>query len=190
MKIYKLAEDYSDIMIKYLTKLWRNPKKNLKDLLRVKMIEWRKEPVVKRIEKPTRLDKARKLGYKAKQGFVVVRVRVKAGLRKRPKPSGGRVPKKAGRFFSLGKSKQQVAEEKAARKYPNLEVLNSYQVGDDSINKWFEVILVDPNHPAVKKCRETSWIVGKKGRVHRGLTSAGKKSRGLRRKGKGAEKVR
>jgi len=149
-----------------------------------RLAEWRRERTVQRIEKPTSIKRARALGYKAKQGFVVVRVKVPKGKRKRPKPSGGRVPKKAGRFFSLDKSKRQVAEEKAGRKYPNLEVMNSYLAGEDGISKWFECILVDTAHPAVLKDRERNWIAKKNqhGRAFRGLTSAGKKSRGLRKK--------
>jgi len=171
-----------------------------------RMVKWRRERTVTRIVRPTNIKRARQLGYKAKQGFVVARVRVPKGRRKRPKPSGGRVPKKAGRFFSLDKSKQQVAEEKAARKYPNLEVLNSCFVGDDGVSKWFECILVDTSHPSVRKDRERNWITGKpikkgkpagkkgrfadrarskskhRGRAFRGLTSAGKKSRGLRKR--------
>ncbi len=157
-------------------------------IMRQRLIEWRREPVVSRIEGPTKLDRARRLGYKAKQGFVIVRVRVKKGRRKRPKPGGGRVPKRAGRFFTLNKSKQQVAEEKAARKFPNLEVLNSYFVGQDGVSKWFECIMIDPNHPSIKKDRAAAGAARKRGRTFRGLTSAGKKSRGLRKKGKGSEK--
>jgi len=123
---------------------------------------------------------------------VIVRVRVSAGMRKRPKPKGGRKPKKMGRFFSLNKSKQVVAEEKAARKFPNLEVLNSYSVGGDSVYHWYECIMVDPSNPHIKNDKNINWICSKKqkGRAFRGLTSAGKKSRGLRSKGKGAEKIR
>ncbi len=170
-------------MANYMARLWKRPEENLGGILKKRMIMWRKEPVVNRIERPTRLDRARSLGYKAKQGFVVVRVRVKRGKRKRPKPSGGRGPKKAGRFFSLGKSKRVVAEEKAARKFPNLQVLNSYLVGEDGVYKWFECILVDANHPGIRKDRDLKWLSEKqhKNRVFRGLTSAGKKSRGLRK---------
>jgi large subunit ribosomal protein L15e len=152
------------------------------DAQKQRLIKWRREKTVTRIERPTNLKRARALGYKAKQGFVMVRVKVPKGRRKRPKPRGGRVPKKAGRFFTLDKSKKQVSEEKAGRKYPNMEVLNSYLAGEDGVSKWFECILVDTTHPSVKKDRERNWIAGKKqkGRAFRGLTSAGKKSRGLR----------
>jgi len=85
-----------------------------------------------------------------------------------------------------------IAEERVARKFPNLEVLNSYFVASDGVSKWYEVILVDPNHPAIKNDPSINWICNKSNRrrVFRGLTSSGKKARGLRRKGVGAEKIR
>ena len=178
---------------KYIRELWKRPKENLGDLFKERLIQWRKEPTIKRIEKPTRLDRARSLGYKAKQGFVVVRVKIKKGGRKRPKPSGGRKPKKAGLVkFTPGKSLQWIAEERANRKFPNLEVLNSYWVGEDGKSKWFEVILADPHHPAIKRDKDVGWIKEKqhRGRVFRGKTSAGRKGRGLRKSGKGTEKIR
>lgn len=179
-------------MYKFLAKLWKNPEKALGELWREKLVNLRKEGTVVRLDKPTRLDRARALGYKAKQGFIVARVKVEKGKRKRPKPAGGRRPKRYGRFFTLDKSKQQVAEEKAARKFPNLEVLGSYYLAEDGKHKWFEVILVDKNHPVIKKDKDINWITEPQhtGRVFRGLTSAGKKSRGLRKKGVGSEKTR
>lgn len=156
------------------------------------MVKWRKEGSFTKLEKPTNIKRARTLGYKAKQGFIVVRVRVPKGGRKRPKTAGGRVPKKSGRFFTPAKSKQLIAEERVSRKFPNLEVLSSYWIGEDGTHKWFEVILVDKHHPVIKKDKTINWITEKTHtrRVHRGKTSAGKKSRGLRNKGRGAEKIR
>lgn len=178
----------------YLAKAWKRPYDGeMGILLKRRLSQWRREPTVVRVEKPLRLDRARALGYKAKQGIIVVRVRVKKGGRKRPRPKGGRVPSKMGQLsYTPKKSLRWIAEEKAARKYPNLEVLNSYWVGEDGQYKYFEVILVDPHHPAIKSDKELNWICSNKhrGRVFRGLTSAGKKSRGLRNKGKGAEKIR
>jgi large subunit ribosomal protein L15e len=158
--------------------------KSKEEIKKQRILQWRRERTITRIDKPTNISRARSLGYKAKQGYVVVRVKVAKGKRKRPKPAGGRNPKKAGRFFSLDKSKRQVAEEKAGRKYPNTEVMNSYFVGQDGSNKWFECILMDTSHPAIKKDKERGWItkIKHKGRAFRGLTSAGKKSRGLRKK--------
>ncbi len=85
-----------------------------------------------------------------------------------------------------------MAEQKAARKYRNCEVLNSYKIGDDGKSHYFEVILVDTSAPEILSDKEINWICSAKHtrRVFRGLTSAGKKSRGLRKKGIGAEKVR
>jgi large subunit ribosomal protein L15e len=90
------------------------------------------------------------------------------------------------------KSIQLIAEERAARRYPNLEVLNSYPLGDDGQHLYFEVIMLDPSHPAIRSDPDFKWIANAahRGRVYRGLTSAGRRSRGLLRKGKGAEKVR
>ncbi len=88
------------------------------------------------------------------------------------------------------KNLQWIAEERANRKYPNMEVLNSYWLVRTEDTSWFEVILVDRDHPAIKSDPQLSWVSRTRGRVYRGLTSAGRKARGLRRKGKGAEKVR
>ena len=178
-------------MYKRVKELWKRPKETLGNLWKQRLIEWREEKAVERIERPTRIDRARNLGYKAKQGYVLARVRVKKGGRKRPRPRKGRKPKKAGiKKFSPGKSLRWIAEERAGRKFPNLEVLNSYYVAEDGIYKWYEVILVDPNHPVIKKDRKINWICKSRGRVFRGKTSAGQKSRGLRGRGKGYEKSR
>jgi large subunit ribosomal protein L15e len=157
---------------KYVEKLWKNPKESLKEILKKKLIEWRKQKVVERIEKPTRLDKARKLGYKAKKGFVLARVRVrKGGRRRRLYGRRGRKPSKAGLVkFTPAKSLKRIAEEKVARRFPNLEVLKSYYVGEDGKYKWFECILVDPNNPNIIADPKINWIIRQRRRVFRGLT--------------------
>lgn len=157
---------------------------------RARLTQWRKQPVVARVERPTNLARARSLGYKAKQGVVIARVRVGRGRRMRPKPDLGRKPSKAGRFFSPAKSLQRQAEERAARKFINCEVVNSYWVGEDGERKFFEVILVDRAHPAIFSDSTYAGIAAQRGRAFRGLTSAGRKGRGLTTKGTGAEKVR
>lgn len=136
----------------YIRQLWKDTDGNLKDLLKQRLIKWRKQKTVERIEKPTRLDRARALGYKAKQGFVLARVKVKKGGRRRPLYGRrGRKPSKAGLVrFTSAKSDRIIAQEKAGRRF-NLEVVNSYQVGEDGRRKWFEVILMDPNHPNNKR---------------------------------------
>ncbi|RLE55536.1 MAG: 50S ribosomal protein L15e [Candidatus Methanomethylicota archaeon] len=181
-------------MYKYIASLWkRSGRSPLQEILKSRLIRWRKQPVVVRVDKPLRLNRARALGYKAKQGFITVRVRVRKGSMSKPRPRSGRRPKRMGIYgHTPRKSLQWIAEEKAARKYPNLEVLGSYWVGEDGRYKWFEVILVDSHHPAVINDPDINWICNpsQKGRVFRGLTPAGRKSRGLTVKGKRAVKVR
>ncbi len=176
-----------------IRKTWQNKKSTDYKKQRIeRLIKWRRELAVERIERPTRLDRARALGYQAKQGYVMARVRVKRGGRHRERPRRGRRPKRMGVFVTPGKNRQAIAEERVARKFPNLRVLNSYFAEEDGVHRWYEVILVDPVHPVIKSDKKINWICEPqhKGRVFRGLTSAGKKSRGLRRKGKGAEKIR
>lgn len=181
-------------MYKHIYKAWQKPSKSyVGELLRKRLPEWKQGETVIRLERPTRVDRARKLGYKAKQGIIVVRTRIRRGGRRRQRPNKGRVPSKLGVLkYTPKKSLQWIAEERTARKFPNLEVLNSYWVGEDGKQKYYEVILVDVNHPAIKSDKDLRWICEKqhRGRVFRGLTAAGKKSRGLYRKGNGAEKVR
>jgi large subunit ribosomal protein L15e len=179
---------------KYMAEEWAKPEKSFVDeLMRQRLIEWRKQRTVTRVERPLRLDRARKLGYKAKQGFVIARTRVRRGNLRKVRPKSGRRPKRMGvKKFKPAKSLRLIAEERAARKFPNMEVLNSYWVGEDGRSKWFEVILVDPNSPCIKTDKDVGWITEKqhKRRAFRSLTSAGKKVRGLQHKGRGAEKVR
>ncbi len=158
-----------------------------------RLLSWRRDHSVTRLEHPTRLDRARSVGFRAKGGYVVVRVRVRRGGQNKRAIIAGRRPKRKGILrMTLAKSLRRIAEERAQKHYPNLEVLNSYWVGEDGKQKFFEVILVDPVHPEILADPKISWIADPvhKGRVYRGLTSAGKEGRGLRWKGKGAERYR
>ena len=108
-----------------------------------------------------------------------------------------RKPSKAGiSKITMAKNTQRIAEERVARHFPNLEVLNSYWVGQDGKHKYFEVIMIDTHHPAIIKDKQLGVFCSAngnkahKGRVYRGKTSAGKRGRGLHNKGKGAEKLR
>jgi large subunit ribosomal protein L15e len=179
------------VAYKYVTEAWNKPEDSfVKDLMKQRVIKWRREPAVLRVERPLRLDRARKLGYKAKLGYVMARVRVRRSGWRRERPKAGRRQKRMGvNKLKLAKSLKLIAEERAARKFPNLEVLNSYWVWEDGLHKWFEVILVDPNHPVIKADKNINWIARKTqhGRVFRGLTSAGKEIRGLHHKGQHRE---
>lgn len=170
-------------LYKSLRETWKKPRENLGDILRQRLTEWRSQNVVVRAPKPTRLDRAHELGYQAKLGFAIARVRVKKGGRRRRKPDKGRKPRKMGLVhFTPAKSLQWIGEEKVQRKFSNMEVLNSYHTGEDGMYKWFEVILVDPKHPNITKNPKTKWMANpaNRKRVYHGMTSAGKKSRGLK----------
>ena len=165
----------------HLREAWKKPDTKL---LRERMIEWRKSPVIIKVEKPLRLDRARALGYKAKKGIIVVRIRIKRGGRKRERRNKGRRSKRMTIRKTVKMNYKWIAEARVARRFPNLEVLNSYSIGKDGQHYFYEVILLDPERPEIKNNKDTKWVTkpANKNRVFRGLTSAGKKSRGLRNK--------
>jgi len=156
---------------KHIGELWKHPKENLGELFRTRLVEWRTSPTIIRVERPTRIDRARSLGYKAKKGFIIVRARLTRGGRQRARIRAGRRPKHFRHKKIVVKSYQLVAEERAARKYKNCEVLGSYQVAKDGLFYWFEIILVDKNRPEIKADKNISWIAEPQhtGRVFRGL---------------------
>ncbi|MCS7132941.1 MAG: 50S ribosomal protein L15e [Nitrososphaeria archaeon] len=133
-----------------LEKLWRKKPEELRALMRQRLIRWRKQPAVVRVRKPLRLDKARKLGYKAKQGFVVLRVRVRRGGFQKPRPRAGRRPKALGVIkHKVNVSMKEEAIHRAQKRYPNLYPVGAYWIAEDGLYKWYEVIMVDPHHPAI-----------------------------------------
>ena len=182
-------------LYQHVRETWKRPKENLpQQHRRNRMAEWRREQVFTRIERPTRLDAARRLGYKSKQGIAIVRTRVRRGGLRKSKVHMKRKPSKAGiRKITMSKSIQRIAEERVARHYPNMEVLNSYWVGQDGKQKFYEVILIDPSHPAIIADKDLGWVSrvdgrgSHRGRVYRGKTSAGK--RGPMAAGRSSSKV-
>lgn len=156
-------------------------------------IEYRGGRAIQRIERPTKIHRARSIGYKAKQGYVVVRARIRKGGAHKVRPKRGRKPRAMGvNRYTTGKNLQWIAEERVQRKFPNMQVLNSYKIYSDGRHWYYEVIIVDPNHPVIKSDPNINWICepAHKKRVTRGLTAAGKKGRGLYKKGWGSEKTR
>ncbi|KAL6005054.1 60S ribosomal protein L15 [Asimina triloba] len=210
---------------KYVSELWRKKQSDvMRFLQRVRCWEYRQLPSIVRVTRPTRPDKARRLGYKAKQvdlrlssivrwsntlvftrlqspplesmtkgngenaGYVIYRVRVRRGGRKRPVPKGivyGKPKNQGITQLKFQRNKRSVAEERAGRKLGGLKVLNSYWINEDSTYKYYEIILVDAAHNAIRNDPRINWICKPvhKHRELRGLTSAGKKYRGLRGKG-------
>ena len=62
----------------------------------------------------------------------------------------------------------------------------------DATYKYFEVILVDVQHPVIRNDPRVNWLCNPvhKHRECRGLTSAGRKGRGLRLSGHRANKLK
>lgn len=123
--------------------------------IRDRVVQWRKQNAVTRIEKPSRIQRARRLGYKAKQGIIVIRMRVGTGGMRRKRPRSGRRPKHLGvTRIKADVSMKQVAENRVLERYPNMKLLGSYFVYKDGMHYWFEIILADPSHPSIAKDKE------------------------------------
>jgi len=196
---------------KYLEELWKKKQSDaMRFLLRVRCWEYRQLKAITRLTRPTRPDKARRLGYRAKQGVVVYRIRIRRGGRKRyflldpcclfhlcdplmlillsPNPKGivyGKPVHQGITQLKNNRSLRGIAEERIGRAIPSLRVLNSYWVNQDSTYKFFEVILVDPQHNAIRGDARLNWLAQpqQKHRELRGLTRPGKKARGLATRG-------
>ncbi len=132
-------------------KLWKENAPEIRD----RVVQWRKQEAVTRIEKPSRIQRARRLGYKAKQGIIVIRMRVGTGGMRKQRPRGGRRPKHLGvTRIKADVSMKEVAENRVLERYPNMKLLGSYFVYKDGMHYWFEVILADPSHPRIAKDKE------------------------------------
>merc|ERR1712178_434138 len=164
---------------RYLQELWKRKQcETMQFVLRLRTWEYRQLPTMHRVTRPSRPDKARRLGYKAKQGVVIYRCAIRRGSRKTNTPKGIIQMKSR-------KNLRSIAEERVGRKMGALRVLNSYWVGQDGTYKFYEVICVDPAHNAVRNDAKLNWICNPthKHREIRGLTGAGKTFRGLRKRG-------
>ena len=123
--------------------------------LRQRAVVWRNQNAVTRVEKPSRIARARRLGYKAKQGIIVIRMRVGTGGMRKQRPRGGRRPKHLGvTKIKADVSMKQVAERRVLERYPNMKLLGSYFLYKDGMHYWFEIILADPSHPRIAKDKE------------------------------------
>ena len=136
-------------------KIWYTMWKQNSPELRQRAILWRKQNAVNRIEKPSRLLRARRLGYKAKQGIIVIRMRVGTGGMRKQRPRGGRRPKHLGvTRIKADDNLKTVAERRVLERYPNMVLLGSYFLYKDGMHYWYEVILADHSHPSVRKDKE------------------------------------
>lgn len=123
--------------------------------IRSRITTWRKQDAMTRIERPSRIQRARRLGYKAKQGIVTIRMRVGRGGMRKQRPRGGRRPKHLGvTRIKADINMKTVAENRVMEKHPNMKLLGSYFVYKDGMHYWFEVILADPNHRRISHDKE------------------------------------
>nr|BAN39497.1 60S ribosomal protein L15, putative [Entamoeba histolytica] len=174
---------------KYINALNRKKQSDvLRFLRRIRCWELRHLPRIHRVARPTNPERARRLGYKPKSGFVIYSVRIHRGNRKVSARKGivHRKPACQGiHKIKRVKSLQAIAEQRVGKHCGALRVLNSYFIGQDSTYRFFEVILVDPFNAAIRNDPKMNWICAdkQKRREARGLTSAAKKSRGFTGKG-------
>merc|ERR1712046_402831 len=161
---------------KYLRELWNRKQSDvMRYLQRVRAWEYRQLPTIYRATRPTRPDKARRVGYKAKQGYCIYRVRIRRGGRKRPVHKGQ----------VYGKPRNAGINHLKARR-------SLRSVAEDATFKYFEIVMVDPSHKVIRNDPRINWICAPvmKHRELRGVTSAGRQNRGLRSKGHGSNKRR
>ena len=94
----------------YVREAWKDPGESFpKDFRQERLVAWRRGEAFVRLEHPTRIDRARSLGWRAKPGFVVVRARVRRGGLRKPHPMGGRKPKRRGLLkITMAKSIQRI----------------------------------------------------------------------------------
>ena len=142
-------------MTSYQDQVWLRMWKENAPELRAKAVEWRRQNALVRVERPSRIQKARQLGYKAKQGIVVIRMRVGRGNMRKKRPVAGRRPKHLGVLrIKPALSMQRVAERRVLERHPNMQLLGSYYLYQDGLYLWYEVILADPSHPRIVKDKE------------------------------------
>ena len=131
--------------------LWKDNARELRE----RIVGWRKQNAIVRIEKPSRIQRARRLGYKAKQGIIVIRMRVGTGGMRKQRPTGGRRPKHLGvTRIKADVNMKTVAERRVLERYPNMKLLGSYFIYKDGMHYWYEVILADPVHPRIVQDKE------------------------------------
>ena len=165
---------------KYIQEQWRKKQSDvMRFLLRVRCWQYCQLSAVHGAPCPTWRDKARQLGYKAKQGYIIYRIHVHHGGRKCLVPKGatyGKPVHHGVNQLKFARSLQSIAEERVGHNCGALRVLNSYWVGEDSTYRFFEVVLIDPFYEVIRRNPDTQSITKPvhKQREMCGLTSAAK----------------
>jgi len=150
---------------------------NYGSIMQKRAIDYRKENTsVVKLERPTNIISARHVGYKAKEGIFVARVRVRKGSGKYTRPKNKRRPKRQGQTkLTRKKSIQAIAEERASKAFENAEVIGSYKINEDGRTHYYEVVLADRLNPSIISDKELSYLLfNQKGRAERGKTFAGR----------------
>ena len=134
----------------------------LRFLQRIRVWEYR-QPLPSAEDRTDETDKARRLGYK--QSFVIYRARVRRGGRKRPVRKGIVNGKPVHCGITVEVCEKSVCRGER-REDAALRVLNSYWLNQDSVYKYYEVIMVDPMHKARSDPR-INWIATRRTRAER-----------------------
>jgi large subunit ribosomal protein L15e len=171
----------------FMNELWKRKGSDvMKYQQRLRAWEYRRGHALVRVTRPTRPEKARRMGYKTKNGYSIWRIRVRRGGRHNPVRGGITWGKPKGQGVNHLKPRanlQELAEQRAGKKLGGLRMLSSYWVNEDTLFKYYEAVLVDPSKKAIRSDSKINWIVNPvhKRREVRGLTASGKKHRGLMR---------
>ena len=112
-----------------MKKAWEQPRENLGQAYKDMLISYRAGNSIERVEKPMRIDRARALGYRAKQGFTVARVRVIRGGKKNTRIGSGRDGGDKSTKITQSKNYQQICEERAQKRFVNFYWLQRYARG-------------------------------------------------------------
>ncbi|KAL7646807.1 UNVERIFIED_CONTAM: hypothetical protein RMT77_002062 [Armadillidium vulgare] len=172
---------------KYMQEIYRKKQSDvMRYILRLRAWQYRHLNTLHRAPRSTRPEKARRLGYRAKQGYLIYRIRIRRGGRKRPVPKGctyGKPKSHGVNQLKPTRNLQSLAEERCGRRLGGLRLLNSYWVAQDSTYKYYECVLIDPARITIRRDPSVNWVCSAKHkhRELRGKTSKGRKHRGLGR---------
>lgn len=128
-------------MYKYVKESFQKSLKEKSNIYKQRVRQWRKDGTVTRIEKPTNSIRARELGYKAKKEFIMARVKILKGARRRKRPDLGRKPGRQHKLKNPGQAQEKIAMQKAQVRFPNCDVLNAYFTGQDGQYAYYEIIM-------------------------------------------------
>jgi large subunit ribosomal protein L15e len=160
-------------------KEWKGLDNDYKSLMQKRTIEYRKDKrAIVKVEKPTNLTSAKQVGYKAKQGIFVARVRVRKGSGTYKRPKSKRRPKRQGQSKLTRKiNTRSMAEQKASNKFSNAEVIGSYKIAEDGKSHYYEIVLADREGMRIGTDPKLVFVTDQKGRAERGKTIAGRRNK-------------